>query len=269
MGISEKYKQTSTNCKERRVTAIFAHRGCHGVPAPRENTIAAFRAARRSGADGVELDVRTTADGAVAVLHDRLVPGVGDVANITAAELPDEVPLLGDALAACTGLRVNVEIKGGPAEAGLVAELLLGRGADHRAPPPGVFVSSFDAESLAAVRAAAPGVPCGLLVDWRADVRLALQRAEGLGCATLHPFVTHVDPGLVAAARERGLGLHVWTVNSDADIASMGALGVEAVITDRVAAAIGILRAAASGAARGAGGDPAGSPARNGGKWTG
>lgn len=221
------------------MTAIFAHRGCPGVPAPLENTIEAFVAATLAGADGVELDVRATADGALAVRHDRHVPDAGDVTNISAAELPEDVPLLGHALNVCSGLQVNVEIKGGPGEAVLVTCLLLERGG---APPPGVLVSSFVPGSVAAVREAAPKVPAGLLVDWRSDVRVALGDAVRLGCATLHPFVTQVDAGLVDAARAAGLGLHVWTVNADDDLAAMGALGVDAVITDRVPAAVRILR---------------------------
>ena len=271
------------------MTAIYAHRGCHGVPAPRENTLAAFRAARCSGADGVELDVRVTADGALAVLHDSFVPGVGDVADAVAAALPPDVPLLGAALAACSGLRVNVEIKGGPAEAARVAGSLRDRGPGSRAGPTEVLVSSFDPESLAAAREVLPGVACGLLVDWRADAAAALERAAGLGCATLHPFVAQVDADLVDAARERGLGLHVWTVNSDADIAAMGSLGVQAVITDRVSVAIGILRpggagsdggsgdgsgagsgrGSGAGSGAGRGGGPVGTPARNGGERAG
>ncbi|HTX63053.1 MAG TPA: glycerophosphodiester phosphodiesterase [Acidimicrobiales bacterium] len=224
------------------MTAIFAHRGCHGVPTPAENTIAAFVEARRRGADGVELDVRATADAALAVVHDQRVPGVGEVTNIAASQLPESVPLLADALEACRPMRVNVEIKGGPDEAVLVAGLLVERGPGRGAPPPGVFVSSFDPGSLAALREAAPRVACGLLLDWGADARRGLDLAVDLGCKTVHPFVAQVDAGLVAGARQRGLGVHVWTVNSDEDLAAMGAHGVEAVITDRVAAAIGILR---------------------------
>ncbi len=224
------------------MTAIFAHRGCHGVPGPRENTIAAFAEARRLGADGVELDVRATRDGALAVHHDRRVPGLGDITNVAAADLPDDVPLLDDVLTACSGLRLNVEIKGGPDEVALVAALLVARGAGPGSPPPGVFVSSFDPRSLAAVREVAPRVPAGLLVDARTDPYLGLEHAAGLGCRTFHPFVTQVGTALVGAARESGLRLHVWTVNSDADIAQMGGLGVEAIITDRVPAAVAILR---------------------------
>ena len=61
-----------------------------------ENTLEAFVRARRLGADGVELDVRRTADGALVVHHDPEIAGVG--AGRTSwppAELPAWVPLLG------------------------------------------------------------------------------------------------------------------------------------------------------------------------------
>ena len=50
---------------------VIAHRGAHS--AHPENSIAAFQAALALGADGVELDVRLTADGQVAAVHDRAV----------------------------------------------------------------------------------------------------------------------------------------------------------------------------------------------------
>ena len=69
--------------------AVHAHRGSPDpVAGIRENTLAAFARARRLGADGVELDVRLTRDGALAVHHDPVVPGVGAVADLARAELP-------------------------------------------------------------------------------------------------------------------------------------------------------------------------------------
>lgn len=63
------------------MTRIIAHRGASRV-AP-ENTLAAFRAAARLGADGVELDVHASRDGALVVIHDhdvsRTTGGVGEV----------------------------------------------------------------------------------------------------------------------------------------------------------------------------------------------
>ena len=52
-------------------TAVQAHRGSPDRSAGiLENTVEAFLRARRLGADSVELDVRATADGSLAVHHD-------------------------------------------------------------------------------------------------------------------------------------------------------------------------------------------------------
>ena len=58
--------------------AVTAHRGSPDAAAGiRENTLAAFARARRLGADGVELDVRRTADGGLAIHHDPVIEGSG------------------------------------------------------------------------------------------------------------------------------------------------------------------------------------------------
>lgn len=240
------------------MTAIYAHRGNISGPsqavAPpgqatgpaRENTLDAFRAARRAGADGVELDVRLSADGVPVIHHDRRLPDGRDIANVARAGLPSWVPTLAQALDACAGLPVNVEVKheeGDRRAAAVVAELLgpqPGRAEAGGGLPP-VLVSSFDEESLVVVRAAQPSVPLGLLVDWGTAPADGLVRAAALGCATLHPFVSQVDALFVAEADGAAVGLHVWTVNADADLEAMAALGVAAVITDRVAAAVPVV----------------------------
>lgn len=68
---------------------IIAHRGASGnFP---ENTLAAFRAARESGADGIEFDVRLSKDGVPVVIHDadllRTAANEKKIAEMTAAEL--------------------------------------------------------------------------------------------------------------------------------------------------------------------------------------
>ena len=56
------------------MTLIFAHRGAR-LTAP-ENTEVAFQLAAELGADGIELDVRLTADGVAVIHHDpHLVDG--------------------------------------------------------------------------------------------------------------------------------------------------------------------------------------------------
>ncbi len=228
------------------LTAIFAHRG---APDPAagigENTIAAFRRARELGADGVELDVRMTADGALAVLHDPVLPGAGPVAELRTADLPDEVPLLEAALAAAEGMAVNVEIKDLPGEPGFDPEERLaeavGRLLASEAPGREVIVSSFWPPALTAVRAVHPEVPTGLLYAREMAPEAAVAAAAASGCSAIHPRAELLTADLVVAAHEAGLGVCVWTVNDVPGLLAARGLGVDAVITDDVPAARGVL----------------------------
>jgi glycerophosphoryl diester phosphodiesterase len=222
------------------MTAVFAHRGCTDGFA--ENTIDAFVEAKRLGADGVELDVRLTADGALAVHHDAEVPSQGVVAELTVADLPASVPLLGDVLAACEGMVVNVEIKNAPqdpgfdpteAVAGLTAAAIAESGWTER-----VIVSSFQVATLRAVQAADGRLALGALWGFGDDPGAALAEAAEAGFRAVHPFVSFVTPALVDRAHDLGLAVNVWTVNSPEDLRAMVALGVDAVITDRLPEAL-------------------------------
>ncbi|MEZ2346725.1 glycerophosphodiester phosphodiesterase family protein [Terriglobus sp. RCC_193] len=68
---------------------IISHRGEH-LHHP-ENTLVAFLAAADAGADYIELDVRTTSDGKLILMHDKTVDrttnGTGDVRNHTFNEI--------------------------------------------------------------------------------------------------------------------------------------------------------------------------------------
>jgi glycerophosphoryl diester phosphodiesterase len=224
------------------MTAVFAHRGCtEGFV---ENTLEAFAEAKRLGADGVELDVRLTSDGALAVLHDPTIEGLGPVAGLTVAELPAHVPLLADALGVCDGLVVNVEIKNDPREpghdAGETVAALAAEAIDEAGWTDRVIVSSFQVSTLQAVQVAdgrlALGVLWPLVVDLEAGLALAVKE----GWQAVHPFVASVTPDLLERAQGAGLAVNVWTVNNRHDLASFVDLGVDAVITDRLAEALSI-----------------------------
>lgn len=222
------------------MTAVLAHRGC--TDGLLENTLDAFAEARRLGADGVELDVRLTADGALVVHHDAEVAGVGLIGRLGVADLPPTVPLLTEALAVCEGMVVNVEIKNAPddpcwdpgeAVAALAAVALDEAGWTDR-----VIVSSFQLSTLRAVQAADGRLALGVLWWLPADVGAALDEAVAAGFRAVHPFVTTVDRSLVDEAHDRGLAVNVWTVNAPDDLRTMVELGVDAVITDRPAEAL-------------------------------
>ena len=96
------------------MTRVIAHRGASAA-AP-ENTVEAFRLARTLGADWVELDARRTADGRVIVHHDAVLPDGRVIVELDRADLPPSVCDLSDALDACHGMSVNIEIKNWPAD---------------------------------------------------------------------------------------------------------------------------------------------------------
>jgi glycerophosphoryl diester phosphodiesterase len=220
---------------------VLAHRG--GTGPWHENSLEAFAAALRLGADGVELDVRLSADGQLVVHHDAEVPGVGSVHELRYDALPRWVPTLEQALAACAGAIVNVEIKNIPTDPGydpsnLVSSAvasILARGARTAPWPAHVIVSSFWPDALVAVRRAYPPAVLGMLVHPALDVRSALDMASSLHCAALHPHHGQVDGELVGRAHGRGLAVATWTVNGTGDIDAVVDAGVDVVITDSVA----------------------------------
>jgi glycerophosphoryl diester phosphodiesterase len=226
------------------VTAVFAHRG--STDGFVENTLEAFEAARRGGADGVELDVRLTADGALAVHHDAELPGVGVIGELGVADLPDHVPLLADALAACEGMVVNVEIKNAPGDPGFdVGEsvaALTAAAIDEVGWVDRVIVSSFQVSTLLAVQAADARLALGALWGFAAEPGPALEEAASAGFKAVHPFVTLVTPELVGQAHAVGLAVNVWTVNAPHDLRAMVDADVDAVITDRLADALAAAR---------------------------
>ncbi len=221
------------------MTEIFAHRGsCHLA---RENTVAAFVAARDLGADGIELDVHLTADGNVVVHHDGEVPGLGQLAHLVSADLPAWLPSLGEALDACWPLRVNVEIKQDDTEAeperdrALAFEVAASLVARREAPR--IVVSSFSLEAIDAVRACEPSLATALLIDLDRDPMNALVTASEHGHGGLHPFFLSVDAVLMKAAEDFGMAVRAWTVDDPARIAALAKLGVDAVVTNDVTAA--------------------------------
>jgi glycerophosphoryl diester phosphodiesterase len=225
------------------MTAVFAHRGC--TDGFVENTVEAFAQARRLGADGVELDVHLTGDGALAVHHDPVIPGLGFISALGVPDLPARVPLLADVLTVCEGMAVNVEIKNDPAEGGQpddlvaaeVARVIAQAGWTGR-----VIVSSFSLVALRAVQRADARLELGELWPFLTDIDAGLARATESGWRAVHPFVTEVGPELVQRAHGAGLAVNVWTVNAPHDLAAFVALGVDAVITDNLVDAMAIAR---------------------------
>jgi glycerophosphoryl diester phosphodiesterase len=213
---------------------VIAHRGASA--AKPENTIEAFVEARRMGADMVELDVRRTADDALVVHHDAAIAGLGDIVGLAADALPRHVPTLTEALDACDGMEVNVEIKNLPHEpdwdpdervATAVAALVGELGWRDR-----VVVSSFNLAALDAVRAVDGGVRTAWLTLPEWDQLRSAEMARGRGHHGLHPHHLAVTPAIVGALHDDGMFCNTWTVDDPERIVAMAIAGVDGICTN-------------------------------------
>ena len=217
---------------------IVAHRGAS--KSERENTVGAFRAAKQMNADMAELDVRRTADNVLIVHHDAHIEGVALI-DMRADSLPDYVPTLAEALDACVGMDVNVEIKNDEDEPDYdcdqwVAEhvvSLLNSRSDHDR----MLIASFDRETINAVRRLDPTLRTGYLVVKPSPpagqtLREFLQSVADEGHIAIHPHRKAVTAELVEAAHAVGLAVNVWTVDRPDELRSLADLGVDALITN-------------------------------------
>lgn len=215
------------------MTLVIAHRGASA--AFPENTVAAFEGARALGADWVELDVRRTADGALVVVHDAALANGELVVATARADIDAVVPSLAEALDACEGMGVNIEIKNHPIDPdydptmvvakGVVAEVAR-RGAHDR-----VLVSCFDLGTVDAVRDLDPAVPTAYLVldpEGGAAVDVAVEH----GHRALHPWVPMVDEALIRRAHAAGLLVNTWTTDDPERILELAGWGIDGVVTN-------------------------------------
>jgi glycerophosphoryl diester phosphodiesterase len=216
------------------VTSVIAHRGASA--ASKENTVEAFAIARDLGATWVELDARLSADGVVVVHHDAHLADGRLILDLTCDELPDDVPSLAEALEACEGMGVNIEIKNLPedpdydadhavvdAVAGL-AQAYLG--------PERTLISSFNMDSVDRMHRVDPSLPCAWLFFQVMDPAAAIERAVVHEMTAIHPYDTLVDTALVRRAHEAGLQVNVWTVDDPDRMAALIEMGVDGICTN-------------------------------------
>jgi glycerophosphoryl diester phosphodiesterase len=244
---------------------VAAHRG--GALLWPENSLTAYRQALALGADLLETDVHLTADGEVVVLHDptldRTTTGTGRVRAARLADLSrlrlrgrdgadtqDSVPTLTQLLdlLAPSRARLLLEIKVDadrqryPGIEEKVLAALNARGLADR-----TVVMAFEPETVKRLRALDPSIDLALLVGRarvereRVPPRDAVRWTRELGASHLGIDYRVLDSSVVEAAREAGIAVGAWTVNDEADLRRVIALGVALVISDRPDLALRLL----------------------------
>jgi glycerophosphoryl diester phosphodiesterase len=224
-----------------RTIKITAHRGSK-VRAP-ENTLSALRQAITEDADYAEIDVQSTADGVVVLLHDadlRRVASVSrrlrdidydelrdiDVGSWFAPEFSNErVPTLQQAIDVARGrIKLNIELKftwPDPALAEKVGQII-----QHNGFASDCVVSSLNFQALTEIKRTFPELKTGFIV-FQAVGDLSRMEADFLSISA-----ARATPRLVRDVHSRGREVHVWTVNDLSNALSMIEMGVDNIITD-------------------------------------
>jgi glycerophosphoryl diester phosphodiesterase len=214
-----------------RLPLVIAHRGASAEEP--ENSLAAFRAAARLGADAVELDVHASADGELFVHHDETLDGTHHLPHLNARRIAEHrlengepVPTLAQALAAAGRLRVFVEVKSlGPQfDDAFLATLDGGPNRD------GYAVHSFDHRIIRRLKGRRASLPCGALsTSYLMRPTCVLEDAQA---TVLWQEYRLIDRALVDAVHAAGARVIAWTVDDSEHMRYLLDSGVDALCTN-------------------------------------
>jgi len=234
---------------------VLGHRGArHRFP---ENTMAAFQGALDEGADGVELDVRLTADRQVVVIHDSSLERVTTgrdrrkVEALTSADLAavdvgegQPPPLLATVFewALTTGALVNVELKHDGAHTRELADRLVQLLESAPRLSAQVLFSCFHPGVVLRLSRLQKRVPVGFLIDERGALMSHTPAFRLLGAAGVHPHHSLVSAERVVRWHKLGAFVNVWTVNDEALANRCARAGADALITDAPARILNAIR---------------------------
>jgi glycerophosphoryl diester phosphodiesterase len=240
---------------------VIAHRG--GLGLRPENTLAAFKNAKHLGADIIELDIHTSKDGQIVIMHDdeidRTTDGSGNARDYTLKELKEfdagykwsdddgktfpyrgkgiQIPTLIEVLSEIKDTAIIIEIKQEePSVIKPLSELIKKHGLENR-----VIVASFSDKALLEFRTVMPQVATSTnkseairfyllnkfyLAGFYSPNAVALQVPE------FYLGKKIITERFVSTAKKQKLEVQAWSINEEQDMKRMIALGVEGIVTD-------------------------------------
>ncbi len=241
---------------------IIGHRGA-SAHAP-ENTIAAFRLAIESGADGIEFDVRCAADGVPVVIHDANLERTGlrhdNISDLTSKQLGkidvgswfnakfpkkaspafalETVPTLANTLKSFAGFEglFYIELKADDRDFRDLAKAVCD---EIRNSPllPRIIVKSFKLAAISEVRHHLPGVATAALfspkiMDFLRRRKHILAIAHEFGASQISLHKSLVTAGLAKRSSLLNIPVTVWTADNPRWIKRCRKLGIRALITN-------------------------------------
>ncbi len=226
---------------------IVGHRGAR-FEAP-ENTLEGFRHAAALGITTIELDVHTTADGELVVIHDatvdRTTDGTGEVNKLTLAEIkeldarsihtlwpePVRVPTLGETLETLRDMPgMEIEIKKDTRENldHVVPAVIEQIRASNRGE--GTFITSFEPYVMELAQRLAPEIQRGFIGDYSKEPTWYLANHFEVGKIGIGS--RHATPDNVARAKAAGYRAVAWPCNDEDTVRLVKACGFTEVCTD-------------------------------------
>lgn len=241
--------------------ACLAHRG--GAASQPENTLEAFRAGLDAGSPWIETDLHMTRDGHIVCFHDdllsRTTDGHGEIWQLTLAQLRRldagyhftldghsyplrgqgvTIPTLEELVGLDPDVRVNLDIKQGqPPIVDTLWRDIEALGIHDR-----VLIGSSDLVPLRAFRRLARGRVASsactseVFAFWL-SARAKLSAWLPIDYDALQVPISYrglqvITPAFVRAAHQRGLQVHVWTINEIEQMRWLIELGVDGIVTD-------------------------------------
>ena len=226
---------------------VAGHRGDRSS-AP-ENTLPALGAALDGSLEFVETDIQLSADGVAVIIHDetvdRTTDGTGAVADLTLAQLKaldagwwfdaefagTRIPTLVEFLDlfSGSGKKAMVELKGFWTEEqvrGILGDILA-RGVQDR-----IIFASFNLTTIENLRDGAPAFPRVIIRRDLPDDPVGLARFYGAIAILTSPASLERDEHAVSDMHEAGLGVLLYTLNSEERWSEALDYGVDWIVTD-------------------------------------
>ncbi len=240
---------------------VIAHRGGKGLWP--ENTLYAFREAARLGVEILEMDIHSTKDGVLVVIHDdtvdRTTDGSGAVQNYTLEELRKldaayrwtnddgasfpyrsqgiQIPTLEEVLLTFSDMRLNIEIK--PPDVRIAEKLCEQIRASQSSSR--VLIASFHSEVIQAFREKCPEVATSageeeirtfFILNIFSLTATYTPPAQAFQVPEYSGRLHILTPKFIRNAHRRNVQVHAWTINDAYTMTRLIEIGVDGIITD-------------------------------------